>query len=259
MSNQGVKTGELTMTGSAMNVELGFTPVRIDIFATESSVTGYWESNMRDGTFVVEDLGEVRSGEVLIGRHMPSIGTTTTQLANKRCVGYFDGAGATAVEIAAVAAGTAFTGGGAHDVATGSKWACFRLTAQTGGTKVITPSAALNYDTEALAIAALPAAPGNELDLGYCTIQSTAGAIWDATTDALGAGYSYPGDNGEASTAHSAGTAGTPAAVTNFYEGYGVMTGGITPYSTTFYGFTIGTAALLNIAGSRIRYRAYRS
>lgn len=249
-----IAQGKILGTGAAINVDLGFIPARVDLFCTESSVQGYWESTMRDGTFVVENLGEVRSGEVLIGRHLPSIGTTDTQLANKRCVGYFDGAGATAIEIAATAAGTAFTGGGAHDVATASKWACFRLTAATGGTFTITPSAALNYATEALAIAALPAAPGNELDLGYVTIQSTAGAIWDATTDALGAGYSYPGG-----TAHAAGTSGTPAAATNFYEGYGVMTGGITPYSTSYYGFSIGTAALLNIAGSQISYKAYRS
>ena len=80
------------------------------------------------------------------------------------------------------------------------------------------------------------------------------GAIWNATTDAL-----------------AAGTSGTPANATNYYEGYGVMTNGITPYGAGDYdaaiaagvtspvrGFTIGTSAHLNIAGSIISWKAFR-
>jgi hypothetical protein len=237
-------TGRTTGTAAAINITLGWIPARVDLMIGESGIKGYWDESMRSGTFVVEDCTELRTGEMLIGRHLPLIGSTDTQLANTRCVGYFDAAGATAIEIAAVAAGTAFTGT-THDVATASKWGLFLLSAQTGGTKTITPSAALNYATEAAAIAAIPTTPSNEIALGYITVQSTSGAIWDATTDSL-----------------AGGTTGTAANATNYYEGYGVMTNGITPTTlnnSSFRGFTIGTAAQLNILGSQIDYKAYRT
>lgn len=97
------------------------------------------------------------------------------------------------------AADTAFTAT-AHDVATGSKWASYKISIATNGTITITISAANNYASEALAIAAVPATPAGECSMGYITVKSTAGAIWDATTDAL-----------------KGGTGGTPAAETNFY------------------------------------------
>jgi hypothetical protein len=99
------------------------------------------------------------------------------------------------------AADTAFTGGGAHDVATGSKFASFKISISTAGVITITPSAALNYATEALAIAAVPATPAGECSMGYITVKSHAGAIWDATTDAL-----------------TGGTGGTPSPATGFYS-----------------------------------------
>lgn len=98
------------------------------------------------------------------------------------------------------AANTAFTAT-THDVATGSKWACYRVSINSSLTITITISASNDYATEALAIAAVPAVPSDECDLGYITIQSTAGAIWNATTDAL-----------------AGGTGGTPAAATNYYS-----------------------------------------
>lgn len=98
------------------------------------------------------------------------------------------------------AADTAFTGGGAHDVATGSKFASFKISISTAGVITITPSAALNYATEALAIAAVPATPAGECSMGYITVKSHAGAIWDATTDAL-----------------TGGTGGTPSTATGWY------------------------------------------
>jgi hypothetical protein len=240
-----IKSGRVIGTGSLINVDCGFKPAVIELISSESSIKGFWDSTMSNGQFCVTDLDELRTGEMLIGSHLPSIGTTDTQLANYRCVGYFDGAGATPIELAATAAGTAFTAT-THDVATGSKWGLFKLSIQTGGTITITPSAALNYDTEALALAAIPATPANEISLGHITVQSTSGAIWDATTDALAGGSS-----------------GTPANATNYYRAYGVMTGGISTYgatdSSTFQGFSIGTAAQLNVAGSDIYYKAYRN
>ena len=237
-----VKTGTETGTGAAINVNCGFVPSMVELFCSESSAKCLWDDSLSDGQCMVTEISEVRTGEVLIGKHLPLIGTTDTQLANTRCVGYFDGAGATAIEIAATAAGTAFTAT-THDVATGSKWGGFLLSIQTGGTITITPTAALNYSTEALAIAAKPSVPANEIELGFVTIQSTSGAIWNATTDALYGGSS-----------------GTPAAATNYYAAVAIMSNGITPrdYDDTFRGFTIGTSALLNVTGSLIYYKAYR-
>jgi hypothetical protein len=197
---------------------------------------------MRTGTFAITNLEEIRTGDIIFGRHLPAIGTTPTALANRRCVGKFSGAGATAVEIAAVAAGTAFTGT-THDIAQ-YYWRSYLLSAQTGGTKTITVSSS-SYATEALAIAALASTPSNEAILGYITIY--------------------------ADSAFTGATTSLADVTVNYYEGYGVMSGGITPYGAgdidamtaaglTAYkqGFTIGTSAQLNIAGSVITWKAYR-
>lgn len=101
------------------------------------------------------------------------------------------------------AANTAFTASD-HDVATGSKWGVYRVSIGTTGTITITAGAnnvTPGYNMEALAIAAVPDVPSGECDMGYITVQSTSGAIWDATTDAL-----------------TGGTGGTAAAATNYYS-----------------------------------------
>jgi hypothetical protein len=147
---------------------------------------------------------------------------------------------------AAVAAGTAFTGGATFDVVAGGLWACYQLCYVTAGTFTIIPTVALNYTTEAAAIANMGTKTANSASLGYITIQSTVAAIWDSTTDAL-----------------YGGVGGTPAAATHYYRGYGVMTGGVTARGNgstdTYKGFEIGTNALLNVLGSDIYYKAYRS
>lgn len=241
-----MRAGRTTGTGALLMVEVGYKPAAVELFCSESSAFGIWDDSMRAGTFSIHSVKELRAGDVIFGAHLPYIGTTPTQLANRRVTAQFNAAGATAIEVTAVAAGTAFTAT-THDV-TAAKWASFLLSVQTAGTKIITMSALGTYATEALAIAALPATPANEAVLGYITIQATAGAIWDATTDALSA-----------------------AAACNYYEGYGVMSGGITVYGSQDYdaaiaagvtapkqGFTIGTSAQLNIAGSIIEWKAYR-
>jgi hypothetical protein len=247
-----MKTGKTIGTAALLAVEVGFKPSMVELFVSESSAIGYWEETMRANTFAAMSVKELRANDIIFGRHLPSIGSTTTQLANKRCTAQFNAAGATAIEVTAVAAGTAFTGT-THDV-TADKWGLFLLSVQTGGTKTITPSASLAYATEALAIAAIPTVPTNEAILGYITVKATSGAIWDATTDSLAGGLS-----------------GTAAEKTNYYEGYAVMTGGITVYGANDYdaaiaagitspvqGFTIGTHALVNILGSIIEWKAYR-
>ncbi len=241
-----MKSGRTTGTAALLAVEVGFKPSMVELFCSESSVFGRWTDDMRADTFAIESVKELRTGDIIFGTHLPHIGTTDTQLANYRCTAQFSGVGATAIEVTAVAAGTAFTAT-AMDV-TADKWASYLLSVQTGGTKTITMSALGTYATEALAIAALAAKPTNEAILGYITIKATASAIWDATTDAL-----------------------TAAEHCHYYEGYGVMSGGINVYGpedydamvaaglTTFHqGFTIGTSAHLNILGSIIEWKAYK-
>jgi hypothetical protein len=240
-----MKTGITTATGALQLVEVGYKPAGVELFCSESSVLGSWNDSMRAGTFSIHSIKELRTGDIIFGSHLPLIGTTTTQLANTRVTAQFSAAGATPIEIAATAAGTAFTG--TTDDVTAALWASFLLSVQTGGTIIITRSAS-DYATEALAIAALATKPTNEAILGYITIEATSSAIWDATSDAL-----------------------SDAESCNYYEGYGVMSGGITAYGVSDYdtmvsagitspkqGFTIGTNANLNILGSIIEWKAYR-
>ncbi len=241
-------SGTTTGTGSAINIEVGFLPTRIEMQIGESSVAGFWDDSMRAATFNIQHIGESRTGNVLIGSHLPSIGSTDTQLANDRVVCQYIAAGDVRVEKAATTAGTAFTATD-HDI-DATEWACYQLCVVTGGTVTIERSGGAygstsGYATEALAVAALPTVTTNSASLGYITIEATSGAIFNATTDALAAGAS-----------------GTPAETTNYYAGYGVMTAGISQYGSTsgdsYYGFTIGTSDLLNVAGSIIYWKAFR-
>lgn len=247
-----MRSGYTTGTGALLQVEVGFKPSMVELQVGESSAWGAWMEDMRDGTFMAYAVNELRAGDILIGRHLPSIGTTDTQLANYRVVCQYNGAGDVRVEKAATAAGTAFTAT-THDV-TAASWGCFQLCVVTAGTVTIVPDSSLANATEAAAIANMGTKTTNSASLGYITIQATSGAIWNATTDALAGGSS-----------------GTPANATNYYEGYAVMSNGITPYGAGDYdagitagltsplrGFTIGTDALLNVAGSIITYKAYR-
>lgn len=247
-----MKTGYTTGTGAVLAVDIGFKPSLVELQVSESSAIGYWSEDMRVGTFVAEHVAELRAGDILIGRHLPSMGSTNTQLANYRVTAQYNGAGDVRVECTATAAGTAFTAS-THDV-TAACWGCFQLCVTTGSGYTIVPDSSLANTTEAAAIANMGTKTTNSASLGYITIEATSGAIWDATTDAL-----------------EGGSGGTPAETTNYYEGYAVMSNGITPIgagdestliansiNTYMRGFLIGTDALLNVAGSIITYKAYK-
>lgn len=247
--NKAVVSETKTGTGVLLPVEFGFVPYFLEFFISEASVEGYWCRDMDaaydgSGVAAITYCAELRAGEILIGEHLPSIGTTDTQLANGRVVTQHDAAGDVRVETAAVAAGTAFTAG---DDITADLWGVYHMTTPSGGGPTINEAAIpMAYASEAEAITNLVAAPANEASLGYITVKATAGAIFDAATDAL-----------------AGGTTGTPAEETNYYHGYGVMENGILPLGLssgdTVMGITIGTSALLNVAGSIIRLKAYRS
>jgi hypothetical protein len=247
-----MRSGSTTGTAALLAVEVGFKPSMVELQVGESSAIGFWEESMRAGTFCVQMVNELRAGDILIGRHLPSLGSTTTQIANKRGVAQFNGAGDVRIEVPATAAGTAFTAT-THDV-TADKWGCFQLCMVTNQTITIVPDSSLASATEAAAIALMGTKTTSSASLGYITVKATSGAIFNATTDSL-----------------TGGTSGTPAEETNYYEGFGVMSGGITVYgaqdidamtaaglATFKQGFTIGTDALLNILGSIITWKAYR-
>lgn len=241
--------GTETGTGAAISVDIGFTPSKVEYQISEAGLFGYWESTMRDGTGVIEMCNELRAGNILLGRHTPQIGSTDTALANLRVCTQHDAAGDVREDQPAVLAGTAFTATN-HDI-DAAEWALYLLCSETGGATITiirsgsTWGAVGGYASEALAIAAMPTKTTDSAILGYITIEATAGAIFNASTDALAGGAS-----------------GTAAATTNYYEGYGIMENGITPKGLssgdTIRGFTIGTDALLNFLGGSIEYKAYR-
>ena len=111
---------------------------------------------------------------------------------------YFSISGGASTLKAAVAAGTALPA----QTVPANKWALYRLSIIADGTITVTP-AALNttgYNTEALAVAALPAVPANSAAMGFLTVQTAAGLAFVANTDAL-----------------AGGTGGNPATTTNYY------------------------------------------
>ena len=88
-----------------------------------------------------------------------------------------------------VAAGTALAVGTIPQ----DKWGIYRFTIQTDGTITSTAAAAnftTGYTTEAVAIAALPAVPGGEEEMGYVTVQTKTGQTFVGGTDGLFGGSS---------------------------------------------------------------------
>lgn len=123
--------------------------------------------------------GVLRGDEVLTSATTLSIGTSSKKKIKTSAVtGWING-----VYFAANAAETAFTAT-SHDIADG-KWSSYKLSIIANGTITITKAAA-DYATRALAIAAVPATPAAEVNLGYVVIYTT-GAIFDASSNDLDA------------------------------------------------------------------------
>lgn len=98
---------------------------------------------------------------------------------------------------AAVTEGTAFPTG----TIPSNKWGSFRISVSSTGTITLTKASGngTGYATEALALAAVPAVPTGELDLGTITLKTAVGQAWVAGTDAI-----------------AGGSTGNPASVTTF-------------------------------------------
>jgi hypothetical protein len=142
-------------------------------------------------------LNFAAGGEGLISTPNLRIGTTDDQIRSDAFSFFINGV---IGQKAAVAAGTA---PGAQTVPA-DKWAIYKLSIAANGTITVTPAAAnatTGYDTEVLALAANPATPANEANMGHVTVKTAAGQAWVAATD------SFEG-----------GAAGNPASVTHYYN-----------------------------------------
>lgn len=148
---------------------------------------------------LLAEIDEIRtrmSGTGLISAPGLVIGSTDDQIGNVAFNYHIDGVARVA---AAVAAGTAPTA----QTVTADKWALYRLSVDAADSKTVTPAAdnVAGYDTEALAIAGIPATPANETDMGYVTVLTGAATAWIGATDAF-----------------EGGAAGNPATTTNYYD-----------------------------------------
>lgn len=148
---------------------------------------------------LVDDLDRLLTsltgdGNVTVGT--PSIGTTVT-VAFPATVIQING-------VPTLLSALTAQGFGALGTIPATKWGVIALERIAAGTCTFLSGAnnyTSGYDTEALALAALPTQSADKALVGYLTIQGGAGG-WIAATSAL-----------------QGGTGGTPAAATNYYPG----------------------------------------
>jgi hypothetical protein len=128
--------------------------------------------------------------------------------------------GAQVIAVNAVSAAVAAQTGqalGALGTIPEDKWGVIKVQRVLAGTTTFVSGAdnyTTGYDTEAEAIAALPATTADRVFVGYITVQADTGG-WIAGTDAL-----------------AGGTGGTPAAATNYYNVDGVADAAASAWAT---------------------------
>ena len=130
----------------------------------------------------------------------PSIGTTVTIACSASTI-VIDG-------VAAVVAAETAKAFGALGTIPQNKWGLIVLERVAAGTTTFVSAAAnytTGYDTEALAIAAMPVNSASKAVVGYITVSPDHASGWVAGTDAL-----------------AGGSGGNPAASTNYYPVYGI-------------------------------------
>lgn len=164
-------TVDLTSFGGKLIVNAGFMP---------------WVFDPATGTGTLIQYGVPT---VVLSRGVPD---TTVAIAS------------TAMQSPTVSPGTLVSSAGVTlgaTTITTAKWGVYRVYATSATSFVATPaSGAMAYNTEALAIAAVPAVPAGSWDLGYFTVQASGGFNFVAGTSALQGGAS-----------------GVPAQTTNYY------------------------------------------
>ena len=170
--------------------------------AVDTSKTLTDELRTDHGTFktVVDDLktlvNNLRSAMLNGALGNPTFGIDTNFDVKNTVAIYYTNAGT----LKTLNANTSFDTGAAQVIAI-NKWSAALLSLSDAGAAVLTWSATLNADSEAEAIAALPALPANNTPLGYVTVLTGSGVTWTAGTDAL-----------------EGGAGGTVSADTNYYN-----------------------------------------
>lgn len=229
--------GSEVVAGSpaVINVELGFEPAWVKVWNPSNDAMMEWTPAI--GAGMARITPETKNG--LITTTGCAMGTTKDQVAN---IAYLIGIAGLRYQVAAVAAGTAPTA----TTIPQNKWGLFGFEVAADGTIDKGADAAGNaagYASEALAIAALPAASANHLITHYVTVMSVnAAGFVGATTE----------------FDHADVTA-------NFYSvdlvGY-TQTNGITVLNAaagdTVTGFKIGVHTSIQIAGNTLYWEAGR-
>lgn len=228
-------TGTLTCHATTLaNIDtyLGFKPSRVEVFNPLSNTKLIWTDDMPSASAFKDcDLcpGLLKSPGLAMGTDKDKVASLAFN---------FRIAGVNYLK-AAVAAGTALTATTVPD----HKWALFGWEIGADGTidKVDAAGNATGYATEALAIAAAPAANASHIRLGYMTIK-TEGATFVGATTLL-----------DAATVEAK----------NFYNyplATNPLTLGITPLDsrTLGQGFRVGIDTDLQVKGNTLYYTAWR-
>ena len=224
---------KITGTGSAILVNLGFYPSRIEARNYLTGCVLTWIKGV-SGTF--KSMLEVKSG---IGRLAQlAIGSTKSRVASVQFNFYLAGV---AYSKAAVAAGTAPPA----QTIPQNLWGLFAFSIGSDGT-IDAAGAAANtdgYASEAAAIAACPAAAASHVLIGYVTVMSTAEAGFVGATTLFDA-------DGVTANFYNADSL-------NFISDSGITI--IEPEEGGgFYQFQIGTDSDLNVAGEDIDVTIFR-
>lgn len=164
-----------------------------DSLIVSDGVTKPWIGTSLSSTPIVATPIEWYTAETLL-----SMGSTNTAVAS---IAFDYQIGTTLYSKTAVATGTALAAG----TIPADTWGIYRFSVNTSGTITSTAGAAnftTGYGTEALAIAALPAVPANEWNMGYVTVKTAVGNTFIGGTSAL-----------------EGGTGGNPSSDTNYYAG----------------------------------------
>lgn len=168
--------------------------------------------------------------EYLTAVTLLSRGSTDTAVASSAFAYQIPGAVATTK--AAITAGTALPAGTVPI----DTWAVFRVSIAAGGTITVTAGAAnftTGYSTEALAIAAVPATPANQWNMGYFTLKTHSGTTFVDGTDGLFGGAS-----------------GNVASATNYYAGDAAPWCAFGP-PVIYFGALVFVADMLSAVSSR--------
>ena len=145
-------------------------------------------------------LALLGGAEVPVTTAALSIGTTVTLAVSASVI-------AVNAVSAVVAAQTGQAFGALGTIPT-TKWGCIKVQRVLAGTTTFVSAASnytTGYDSEADAIAAMPATTADRVAIGYITVYASHASGWVAGTDAL-----------------TGGTGGNPAGTTNYYSFNGV-------------------------------------